>query len=205
MPDIGDKVRIKMITEMQGVQMATALYFEVTDLTGGPTIQEILFDTASEWHIAWRSFCSDQFKITCAIWKNYTNPIEPDIPLFVNLAGLEVVDGPHPASTVVWVSRYGVHATSGKLVRSRVALSGLTKNKSIRGRVLDDMEVATVESFFRNDFISVASGFTLKNQVRYRLDVGPPKTFTQSDLTQAQMQGEFTKLQSRQTNLCAVP
>lgn len=205
MPSIGDKVRIKMITEMQGVQMSTSLYFEVTDLTGGPTIGAIFFDTATEWQGAWKSFVTDQFKITCAIWENFTDPIEPSIPLFVNLPGLEAVDGPHPANTVVWCTRYGVHATTGKLIRSRVAISGLTKNKSIRGRVLDDMEIDTVETFFKTDFISVASGFTLKNQVRYRFDVGPPKVFALTDLIQAQVQGEFTKLQSRQTNLCAVP
>lgn len=205
MPSIGDKVSVKLITELQGVPMSTILYFEVDDLTGGPSIQAILFDVATEWQGAWKAAVTDQFQITCAIWENFTDDNEPSIPLFVNLPGLEAVDDPHPANSVVWCSRYGRHATTGKLIRSRVAISGLTKNKSVRGRIRDNMEIGLVEVFFRTNLISVASGFTLKHQVRYRLEVGPPKVYALAQLEQAQVQGKFTKLQSRQTKLCAVP
>lgn len=205
MPAIGDKVKVKIIQEMQGVQMASSLYFEVDDLTGGPTVIDILADVAAFWQIAWRASVSDQFRISCAIWTNYTDPTEPSIPLFLNLAGLDTLSTPHPANTVVWCSRYAIHNVTGKLVRGRVALSGVTHANSRRGRVVDDMELSTIEEFFKEDKISVANGFTLKNQVRYLVSDGPPKVYDQSSCIQAQMQGEFTKLQSRQTDLCIVP
>jgi hypothetical protein len=205
MPAIDDQIRIKMISEMQGVQMSTDLYFTVDDLIGGPTVLAILFDVATEWQSAWKAVVSDQFKITCAIYSNITDQTEPSIPLFVNLPGLEAIENPHPANTVVYCTRYGVHQGNGKLVVGRVAISGITLNHSLRGRVKDDMELSTVETFFKNPLISVASGFTLKQNVRYLFSPGPPKLYEQSTITQAQMQGEFTKLQSRQTHLCAVP
>lgn len=205
MPAIDDQIRIKMISELQGVQMSSDLYFSVDDLSGGPSILAILFDVATEWQSAWKAVVSDQFKITCAIYSNLTDQTEPSIPLFVNLPGLETIENPHPANTVVWCTRYGEHQGSGDLVVGRIAISGITMNHSLRGRVKDDMELSNVEAFFKNPLISVASGFTLKQNVRYLFSPGPPKVYEQSPITQAQMQGEFTKLQSRQTHLCATP
>ena len=203
MPAVDDQIKIQVITEMQGVQMSTDLFFTVVDLDGGPTIPNITVDVLARWQAAWQSVCSDQFRISCGVFSNLTDPTEPSIPSFVNLPGLDAINLPHPADQVVWCTRYGRKQGDGTLVHGRVALSGITLNHSRRGRVVDDMELSTVEAFFKNPVTGIINDFTLEPGVRYEFSPGPPPVYEVSPIEQAVVQGVFSKLASRRTNLCA--
>lgn len=204
MPTPGDTIETRLISEQQGVQMSTTLYWEVDDLGNAPTIQQAMADLANKYVGAFRSQLSIQWAVTCVLYRNITNPAEAATPTFVTEAGSEVTVGPHPSTNVVRVTRYGIQNDLSKTRRSSIAITGLHKDVSKRGRVESDMELGTLEVFLSSDAIVPAAGWTLTPKIRY--DVTPPpapsRTYEFATVNQATTQGVFRKLSRRSSALC---
>lgn len=204
MPTVGDTIETRLISEQQGVQMSTTLFWEVDDIGNSPTIQQAMAELAKQYVDAFRPQLSIQWAITCVLYRNITDPTEAATPTFVTEAGSEITVGPHPSTNVVRVTRYGIQNDLSKTRRSSIALSGLHKDVSKRGRVESDMELGTLEAFLSSDQIVPALGWTITPKIRY--DVTPPpapsRTYEFATVNQAITQGVFRKLARRSSSLC---
>jgi len=203
MPAPDDIIETRLISEQQGVQMSTTLYWEVSDVGDNPTIPAAMANLAEQYVDQFRDQLSIQWAITCVLYRNITNPNEAGIPTFVLEAGSDVASGPNPATGVVRVTRYATGVTPIKLIRSSIAISGLTKDQSKAGRVESNMELGTLESFLSNTVLILATGWSLEPAIPQRTQLPPlPPAYAYLPVSHCITQGVFRKLRSRTSGLC---
>lgn len=205
MPSPGDVLEIRFISEQQGVQMQTTLFWELDSIGGTPpTIPQAMAALAAAYVDTVRAQMSDQWSVTCVIYRNVTDPSEAQVPVFVSEAGTDTGE-PHAANKVVRITRYAPNAGLTEIKRSSISLSGLNVGVSHNGTVRDDMELGTIEAWLKNDVTVPADGWLLTPKIRYN-SIAPavPPVYEYATVTQCIQQGTFRTLARRNTALCGV-
>jgi len=202
MPSVDDLIQVRFISEQQGVQMQTSLIWQVVDLGTNPSIDVAMASLAAQYVDAFRAQLSIQWAITCVIYDNLTETIEPTFPVFVLEAGSEVTEGPHQTNNVVQVTRYAKKLLGNEIAHGSINIRGLHKNVSKAGRVESDMELGTLEAFLESVQTVPAGGWQLLPMLRYQLTPAPGATYDYAPITRAITQGVFRKLSRRSSSLC---
>jgi len=206
MPNVGDNIRIDIVTELSGVQMQNTVLYKITNLGVDPAISVGLQDIVDEYYAAVNAVCATEWKIACAKYTNLTTPEVKQIGFF-NLPGLNADDS-HPQNQVLRVNMWGsVEDPGDQIVRSRFNQSGVCEEFSTRGRVNTAIAFIPLAAFLQGTHVFTPN-WTVRNLVygtTTRAAIPPPpaaiKKFQFVDW--AQISPTFWKLASRRAVLCA--
>jgi hypothetical protein len=201
MPSVSDVIQTNIITELNGVQMSSVLYWEVDGLGDDDPVLTNLTKLATAYAAVVQDITTTTWAVSCITYFNMTST-EPKVVLPVTIAGLDATDS-HPQSQVIRVNRWGLHIPDGKIRSGAHYLSGIPEAFSTVGRVNDIVEFAGLENFLSDTLILSDDGWTLTPQLLITPDsVGAPTVKAFVLCTEAQTNPTFTVLRSRKTRLC---
>ncbi len=202
MPSVGDTIRIKIVSEMQGVSMTNLLYYEIDDLGTDAAVREQLIDFGDQFIAAVASNLATDWSITCLIYKNVFAS-EAQTVVFANLPGTGT-GNPHPAHVVARFNQYAndVPETDGK--HGAFNLSGAVVSKSNKGRIASAADWLSFEVFLNAQLTLDTDGWQITPQLKWLLAVGPPIVHAYDPLIKVRLSKRFNILASRRSKLCAV-
>jgi len=202
MPANGDTIRIKVISEMQGVSMTNLLYFEIDDIgTNGP-VRDQLVSFGAQMIASVEDRQATDWAITCLIYKNIFGT-DPQVSVFTDLPGT-AINTPHPPQGVVRFNKYAndVGQLNGK--HGAFNLSGTQITTSNKGRVASVTNFADFTAFLKGPLTLDTDGWTITPQLRWLLAAGPPKVFAYDPLILVRVSTRYNILQSRRSKLCRI-
>jgi len=208
MPSVDDIVEYRCIHEMDGVQGTFTFWNKILDLGNSPSIT----DAVNAWALAFVSqmdvMLSLRWALTCVIYRNITDPSEPEIPVINTFPGLDFTESPHPSDLVMWTTRYARRADGGKLIVGRWSLNGFVLPASVRGRIDRDLTLTNIEAFQRDVTTHPAGGWQHEPHQEYTFTPGSPgppvvpPVMEHSPVLEASCRTRVRKLNSRSTGLC---
>ncbi len=202
MPSVGDTIRIKMITEQQGVSMTNLLYFEIDDLgTDGP-IRDQLDSFGDQFIASITSQMATSWALTCLIYRNIF-AVEAQVPQFTTKPGTSI-NNPHPPHQVIRFNQYAndVPQTAGK--HGAFNLSGTHVTASNKGRVAVAANWDAFIVFLKGPLTLDTDGWVITPQLKWLLAVGPPKVHAYDPLISVRMSKRYNDLASRRSKLCQI-
>lgn len=199
---VDDVMEFKIITELDGVQMANTRHFQIDDLGDDPNPNDMLGDIIVSYHAAIEAQCSDQWKVVCGIMENITNPEGQNVR-FVTLAGGSAIDA-HPQHQVLRFNIYTKELGGDRIMHGAFNQSGIIESKSLRGRLNNPADFDAMVTFLRAPFAFGGTGWEVTTVLRW--NDGTPQTpfFKYDDVRKVQVLTEFKTLRSRKTKFCAV-
>lgn len=201
MPSLNDVVKVTLVQELSGVQMANHLFWRIDDLGTNPTTVAALIDIMEGYHDAIKGALSDEWALVCGVYENLTN-VEAKAITFTNLVG--TIEQPsHPQDQVVRLNRYAlsVSPANGSMRVSAFNQSGVGETFSTRGRVNDTSEFQALQVFLDTQQI-FATEWTVTPMSRSRIEAVKPFTYQFNVVSQCLLNTTFLKLRPRKTNLC---
>lgn len=201
MPNLNDVVKITLVQELSGVQLANHLFLKIDDLGTNPATTVALLQIMTAYHDAIKGALSDEWSLVCGVYENLT-AVEAKSIIFTNLIGTALQPS-HPQDQVVRLNRYSVSVApaNGSLRVAAFNQSGVGETFSTRGRVNDTSEFQALQTFLDTQQI-FATEWTATPQSRNRIESVPPFTFQFNRVDQCLLNPTFLKLRPRKTNLC---
>lgn len=202
MPEVGDILRMTIITELEGVAMRNDVLTEVVTTGTLDTLAEIVAIYGQEYIDVSNDALTNQVQYVAFIMDNLTRNEVRGI-LTSELFGL-ITDGAHPQDQVLRFNEYGDGGEGQPLRRGAFNLSGTGQNLSQEGRVADITVFRPIELFLGTQFLDSPSGLTLTPQVRRRIPGSSPPAFTFHRILKAALNPTFFKLKSRKTTVLGI-
>jgi len=202
MPEIGDILRMTMITELEGVAMRNDIHVEVVTTGTLVTLAEIVEVFGQEWIDVSNDVLTIQTTYVAFIMDNLTRNEVRGIRTS-DAVGI-ILDGAHPQDQVLRFNEYGDGGPGQPLRRGALNLSGTGQNLSHEGRVSDISIFNPIELFLGQQFLDSPSGLTLNPQVRRRIPGSQPPAYTFHRILRASLNPTFFKLKSRKTQVLGI-
>lgn len=202
MPAVGDKIRTTILQEIDGVQVASDMFWNVDDLGDDPTVANGLIDVMNAYYDSCKAFMSDQWAIVCGIYENLT-ATEASAVEFGTLTGLSIVDS-HPQDQVLRLNSYGGLGGLNPVHRNGFNQSGVIESLSTDGRINSMSTIDTLRLFLTVQQVMPGPSWTLDPQVRWQTAPGPPKVYAFANVNSSVYSARLFKLRSRKTKLCKV-
>jgi len=202
MPSVGDTIRIKIISEQQGVSMTNLLFFEVDDLgTDGPVVDQ-LNDFGVQFLAAITAQMATTWAITCLIYSNIF-AAEAKAAVFTNLPGTSG-NTPHPPHLVARFNQYANDVPQTAQKTGAFSLSGTHITSSNKGRVAVMTNWDAFAAFLKGPITLDTDGWQLTPQLRWLLAAGPPIVYAYDPIINVRLSTRYAILQSRRSKLCQV-
>lgn len=207
---LGDLIGIDVILEQQGKQFVNTFYGEIDDLGTDPEPVDVIEAFATDYRDALDVAMSNDVTITCAVYRNISDPTDPPVEKFLNLPGLGAGE-PVPTNAVLYMRRYGLRQSPSGVVDGRIILRGIDETKTDEGRYVDQKIGAgigiygSLELFLITTAQFPAGGYTLVPGFFYKFNVGGfPDVLDFSQTLAAYSDMVLKQLEAGNTNLCAV-
>lgn len=202
MPSVGDTIRIKIVSEQQGVSMTNLLYFEIDDLgTDGPIVDQ-LNDFGVQLLASITAQMATSWAITCLIYTNIF-AAEAKAAVFTSLVGT-AINTPHAPHIVARFNQYANDVPETSQKTGAFSLSGTQITASNKGRIASMSNWDAFNVFLKGPITLDTDGWTLTPQLRWLLAAGPPLVFAYDKIIKVRLSTKYAILQSRRSKLCQV-
>jgi len=202
MPEVGDILRMTIITELEGVAMRNDIHTELVTTGTLVTLADIVEVFGQEYIDVSNDVLTIQTTYVAFIMDNLTRNEVRGIRTS-DVTGI-ILDGAHPQDQVLRFNEYGDGGEGQPLRRGAFNLSGTGQNLSHEGRVADISIFNPIEVFLGSQFLDSPSGLTLTPVVKRRIPGSSPPNFTYHRILQASLNPTFFKLKSRKTQVLGI-
>lgn len=202
MPSVGDTIRIKIVSEQQGVSMTNLLFFEVDDLGTDRSKNIQLNDFGAQLIASITAQMATSWAITCLIYSNVFAS-EDKAAVFTTLPGTSGVN-PHAPHIVARFNQYALDVPLTALKVGAFSLSGTHVTSSNKGRISVMANWDAFAAFLKGPITLDTDGWQLTPQLRWLLAAGPPKVFAYDPLVKVRLSTRYAILESRRSKLCQV-
>lgn len=201
---VDDVMYVRIISELDGVQMHNHQYFEIDALGDDPSDVSMLNDIVNDYHDRIKVLCGADWKIVCATIENMTTPAGK-ATIFVTLIGTGAGDT-HPQHQVI---RFNIYAKEQPVVIMHHGAwnqSGIIKTKSLRGRYGNPDDFIPFNTWLSNPGNYGGTGWAVSTLLQYDATPPPAPFFTAAyaNINKVDANLQFLTLKSRKTKLCAV-
>lgn len=199
-----DVMFVRIITELDGVQMHNHMYFEIDDVGDDPSNVSMLNDIINDYYDRIKVLCGTAWKVVCGTIENITTP-ESKGTIFVTLPGTGAGDT-HPQHTVLRFNIYAKEQPTVVMHHGAWNQSGIIETKSLRGRLGNPADFIPFITWLANPGNFGGSGWGVSTLLRYNATPPPAPDFTEAfaNVNHVQVNTQFLTLKSRKTKLCAV-
>lgn len=201
MPINGDIIKTVLIQELDGVQLANTLYWQVDDVGLDPSISVGLVDIMNAYFAAVTAFVSNKWQLVCGIYENQTT-LEPKITVFLTQAA-GGTDDSHPQDQVFRFNRWGQLGPGLPIRNGAFNQSGVEEEWSSIGRVNNMSTFDSLRNFLQDQQVMPGPNWTLDPVLRITNTPGPPPTYAFWGIIQVRLASRIFKLSKRKTSLCA--
>ena len=202
MPDINDKLRFTIVTELQGVAARNDVYFDVADPGTAGDLATIAALLGQEWILVSNAVLSVDLVYIAFILDNLSqNEVRGVVT--TQTTGLDN-SGAHPQDQVVRYNEYGHNTEPEPLRRGAFNLMGVGHQFSINGRIADNTEFQAIRGFLSGQFIDSPSQFTANPQIRTRDPGSNPATYQFHRIVDCNPSTRLFKLKSRKVSLLGI-
>lgn len=148
MPENGDIIRHRMITEVDSVAVSNSYYYIVKDNTLGSTLDSLVGDVHTEWWTRLKQFMSQDVATTCSIWENLMGN-DPTFAKFITIAGAVVANN-LPAQACVAIAKKAVRSPS-KIAVGVNKMSGVAETLVKGGHLIEYETCLGLEGWLTTD------------------------------------------------------
>lgn len=197
----GDRINIKVVSELAGVQMSNTFKYELTAINGGDSISQVLDDLMTTYWDAVDAVMGQDCKFSCAIWDNQDRNEKATI--FPNRAGV-AAGGAHPPFVFLQFNLWGREVgPPSKIRRNNIKVGGIAENQSVDGRVAETNNFNAWTNWLILAKDTGPTGMQFQPVVEWVSDPGPPVVKANTQVEQVKFNSQFLTLQTRKSSLCS--
>jgi len=196
MPEVGDIIRQRMISEVDSVAISNSFYYIVKDATLGSTLAALATAIHADWWSRLADVMSQDAVTTCSVWENL-NGNDTTFAIFQTIAG-NVLANNLPAQQAVVVARKSIRS-DGRKMNSLNKFSGVAETLQRGGHMLEYETAFGLENWLTSD--QIYTGTVIRNVARLQDPLVPEnKEFQEVEL--ATGNPHIVTVPSRQPILC---
>lgn len=201
MPVNDDIIAIKLITELDGVQMSNLLFWQIDDIGTDPAVIVGLQDIMDAYVSAVAPFLSTSWQLVCGIYENITNP-EGEFVIFDTSPGTGSGES-HPQKQVLRLNRYATEPDFLTMHRGSFSQSGTLEAQSTRGRVNDLSIYAAFKDLLTITTLLGTDRWSIQPHLRSNMGTPQSPDYRYDVINHTQFSGRLLTMTARKTSLCA--